>query len=329
MEMALYYPELGYYRRSAPMDDFYTSADVNPIFGKILARFIYDEWKNGLKTEENFSIVELGAGWGKLASDIIEWLSANAPDCFNKLKYTCVESSGLRRKKCSELNAKFGNKVEIRQDFGFAERSISGIVLSNEFFDAIPFDRVVKQNGRLREVFIDDTLKEITLTPSKDISEYFDWLGHEPPEGCRGEAHPPLRSWMRKIAKALRKGTILSVDYGYVSQELYSDIRPEGTALCHFRHETNREFYKNIGLQDITAHINFTTLVKEAKTWGMESSPLRTQSEFLIDNGLAEMLDAIRSEIDPRKNLKASSAVKSLIHPEGMGGVFKVLVQRK
>ena len=134
---------------------------------------------------------------------------------------------------------------------------------------------------------------------------------------------------MARLAGSLDSGTIMSVDYGLHAEELYSDLRPEGTALCHFRHSTNREFYKNLGLQDITCHVNFTALVNEGKAGGLNSAPVTTQTRFLLDNGMEESLAAVQSTVDERSRLKTTSAIKTLIHPEGMGGTFKVLIQRK
>lgn len=329
MEMALYHPELGYYSKNEASEDYYTNVDVHPIYSELLAQFFYKEWKAKFKNDKDFYIVELGCGSGKLAEKILSWLARNASECFGNLNYFGVEKSSARVRSCERLKSIFPDRAAFKTEFDFSENSITGIVFSNEFFDALPFHRVFNSNGRLQEIFIQQNFREILAEPTTAVQEYFDWLGVGPAEHCAGEVQLESRNYIRKIARALRKGTILTIDYGFEAAELYSETRPEGTAICHFRHRTNRSFYEHVGSQDITAHVNFTALIKEAKIWGVESLPLKTQSQFLLQNGMDEMLKAMQSSQDPRKRLKTSSAIKSLVHPEGMGGTFKALLQRK
>lgn len=329
MELALYHPTLGYYSKTEFSDDYYTSPEVHPIFGGILARFFIRQWEDHFQNEKTFFIVELGPGSGRLAEQIIQSISAQSQDCYQKIKYFCVETSPARRLKLDQVKSKFPDRIEIYAELGAIPKKIKGIIFSNEFFDALPFDRITKSGGMVREIFVDDSLCEVLRSPSSATREYLNWLGIEPPEGCVAETHLQSRNWMRTIVSILDQGVILTIDYGHEAGELYSEIRPEGTALCHFHHQTSRNFYDHIGEQDITAHVNFSVLEKAGLALGFQSSPLKTQSEFLLENGLDEIVRTMQSVSDPRSRLKTSSAIKSLIHPEGMGGTFKALVQAK
>lgn len=329
MALALYHPQYGYYSSVEPQQDYYTSVDVHSLFGEIIARFIAKEWRERFKPGQPFHVVELGCGWGKLARQTLTWLSREAPDCWDVLAYTGVETSAKRRKACADETAGMEQKARFVPEFDFPDTSLNGVVFSNEFFDALPFHRVIHENGQLKELLVGENLSEIAAEPSKEVTDYFEWLGEKPAEGCKGEAHVLCRDWMKKIGRALNGGTVLTVDYGHEAPELFSDARPEGTALCHYRHQTHREFYARAGEQDLTAHVNFTTLSKEGLAWGLQPEKLSTQSQFCLEHGLVEMVKGMKSITDARAQLKASSAIKSLIHPEGMGGTFKILVQRK
>ena len=330
MALALYHPEQGYYSRVEPGQDYYTSADVHPMFAEILGRFLLWEWDRNFRDEDEFAVVEPGCGRGRLARALLDWAAESVPSFYRKLRYVGIETSVLRRSASAEANAAHRERAEFRPDFDFADGSLRGAVLSNEFFDALPFRRVRNDGGRLREIFVDADLKEIELDPAPETRDYFRWLGQKPAEGCKGEAHLACREWMRRIGRSLAPGSaVVTVDYGYLAGELYADLRPEGTALCHFRHGTNREFYRRVGEQDITAHVNFTALIEEGKAWKLKPQPLQTQSSFLLDHGLGSLVESVNKAADPRERLKASAAARSLIHPEGMGGTFKVLVQRK
>lgn len=328
MDLALYHPECGYYQKSAS-DDYYTSAEVHSIFAELLAHFFYQQWKNHFKKEKEFHLVELGCGDGKLAQRILLWFALRAPDLFSKLRYTGIEKSQARKREAEKILQNWREKIEIHENFSFSDNFINGIVFSNEFFDALPFHRVTMKSGKLKEIFVAGNFEEVFRKPRPEVQKYFEWLKIFPQEETLAEAHPLLRDWMRKIAKSLRRGMVLTIDYGFEAEELYSEIRREGTALCHFQHQTNRNFYENIGSQDITAHVNFTALLKEAEGWGLRSLPLQTQSQFLLENGLEEMLKAMQKEKTAKEQIKLSSAIKSLIHPEGMGSTFKVLLQLK
>ncbi|OGR82938.1 MAG: hypothetical protein A2636_03955 [Elusimicrobia bacterium RIFCSPHIGHO2_01_FULL_64_10] len=330
MDMALYHPRLGYYARTGDSEDYFTSVDVHPLFARVLAKFIRLEWEKNFREGPRFTVLELGAGGGKLAGGILSWLSQEARGCFERVRYLVLESSPERLKRLGKLKKEFGPRVEVLSDpSSLWPGSLNGVVLSNEFFDALPCHRVVKRDGRIREIRVGEGFKEIEAEATPPIRSFFDWLGAAPAEGCAGEAHLLAREWTALLARALARGTVLTIDYGYESAELYSEIRPQGTALRHLRHQASRDFYRDIGLADLTAHVNFTVLSKEGAEKGLMSRPLVSQSRFLLDLGMEEILRSASESPDARTRLRASSAAKTLIHPEGLGGTFKVLLQNK
>ena len=281
------------------------------------------------KNETPAGLVEPGCGEGKLASHILNWMERHQPELFGRTQYTGIEPSPARRAKAEQNNSRFKQTAIFKPTFDFPPSSIEGIVFSNEFFDALPFDRVIMREGKLYELRVGKNFDEVPVAATPKLKQYFTWLKSKPAEGCKAEAHLTSRDWTHRIARALVRGMALTFDYGHESRELYSDIRPEGTALCHYKHQTSRDFYTRVGKQDITAHINFTVLEKEAIQRGLISDPLTTQSRFLLDHGLDDMVRKVGESADPISRLKLTSAIKSLVHPEGMGGTFKVLVQRK
>ena len=328
MEMALYHPELGYYSKAARQDDYYTNADVHPVFGEIVARFLLNEFKASLNGVMALRVAELGAGEGKLARHILQSLKEIAPAAYEKCLYICVEKSPSRRAACGSVAEAFPGRVSVKEDFDFGPDKFTGVVLSNEFFDALPFHRVLQDKGTLYEIRVNKELEETLLPAVKELRDYFEALGHFPKDGARAEAQVSAVEWMGKIGRALKRGTVLSIDYGFEARELLSDIRPEGTAICHYRHAVNRDFYERVGEQDITAHVNFSALVKEGVKWGLASS-LMTQTHFVLENGFEKAVEKIEKITDPKARLRLSSAIKTLIHPGSLGGAFKVLLQKK
>jgi SAM-dependent MidA family methyltransferase len=170
--------------------------------------------------------------------------------------------------------------------------------------------------------------KETTEPAAKELGDYFERMGEYPKDGAQAEAQISAVEWMKKIARSIKRGAVLSIDYGLEAREILSIIRPQGTALCHYHHSTHRDFYERIGEQDITAHVNFSPLIQEGEKWGLTYS-FMTQSRFILENGFEKAVEKIEKITYPKARLKLSSAIKSLIHPQSMGGTFKVLLQKK
>jgi SAM-dependent MidA family methyltransferase len=212
--------------------------------------------------------------------------------------------------------------------------SVTGVVLSNELMDALPFRRAGFTGGRLREIMVtleDGRLIETTdEQPVPDIEEYFVWKG-DFVEGQEVEVNLRSAEYMKDIARVLKKGFALTIDYGYLREELFSPDRMKGTYKCIYRHTISEEPYARIGEQDITAHVDFSLLMRTGEGAGLREVKYTTQGQFLIDWGVLEILERQSSAKKEKelREVKALSAIKSLFLPGSMGHSFRVLLQAK
>jgi SAM-dependent MidA family methyltransferase len=308
MEEALYHPEFGYYTSArnpiGRQGDFYTSSDLDPIFAKLLARK-FSQMAGALGVAaENFTILELGAGRGLLAREILK---------HQRFRYSILErSASMKQRQREHLK---GLDVEWIDDL---PGSLTGCIFSNEFFDALPVHRIVRRNGALREIFVTSDFSEI----EGDLQEPLDL---PLTEGQLADICTDARRWIARIAASLDRGYHLAIDYGYEDREFYA--RPRGTLMCYWQHQAIEDPYVRIGEQDITAHVNFSDLIREGTAAGLATEEFCTQMEFLIQLGVLKELESI---VPARtiEDIQRLAALKKLILPEGMGERFKVLVQR-
>ncbi|MBF0327571.1 MAG: SAM-dependent methyltransferase [Nitrospirae bacterium] len=333
MEMALYYPELGYYSRPGAVvgrsGDFYTSAHLHKLFGAMLGKQMIEMWIH-LGQPKIFNIVEMGAGMGLLAKDMLDYLKAH--EIFDRLKYSIVEISPTLRQKQAETLAEYQDKIlwfdriESLHDF-------EGCLFSNELLDAFPVRLVQMDDGVFKEVMVSEeggTFRE-TLAPCDDdtqkyIDRFFLQDGETFHDGYRTEINLGVKEWLETLSRKLLRGFVMTIDYGYPVWDYYSQRRNRGTLLCYHRHRVNEKPYQNIGEQDITAHINFSSL----KVWG-EALELKTigfcpQGTYLVSLGLDEAIKEFYGE-EPATGLLLN--LKALILPEGMGMSHKVMIQYK
>ncbi|MBE9531179.1 MAG: SAM-dependent methyltransferase, partial [Proteobacteria bacterium] len=213
-----------------------------------------------------------------------------------------------------------------------------GVIFTNELLDALPFHRVVGDSNGLKELYVgvDDTdssggFIDIIGEPSTTaLNDYFTSLDIELAEAQVGEVSLNALDWIIEAGSILKSGFVVTIDYGLAASELYSQDREEGTLLCHYRHTINDEPYKLVGLQDITAHVDFTSVVRAGLSAGLEVSGFTNQLSFLMGLGIGEELMAVTD--DPELSLRAiahNQSIKGLIMPGGAGENFKVLVQHK
>jgi SAM-dependent MidA family methyltransferase len=274
MEQALYDPEGGYYMRRLPPDvrdrDYYTSPDVSETFGRCLARQFTEMWRM-LEEPADFHIVELGAGRGLLCGDLLRALEEISPECLSKTSYIAVERSpgrlqdlkdGLNSEKCS-----WENRVTWKTSIDDVPSGMSGVVFSNELFDAFPVHRICPTKGRLMEVFVSakgGTFTEELGEPSTpELAAYFDAIEISLVDGDeRGRAEVNLMAAQRmeEIGRKLERGFVLTLDYGYPAFELFSPSRVAGggTLMCYHRHKAHADPYIRVGEQDLTAHVDFS-----------------------------------------------------------------------
>jgi SAM-dependent MidA family methyltransferase len=335
MEHCLYHPRSGYYMgprtRIGKEGDFFTSSSVHSLFGRLISRQLRQMWK--ILGQRSFTVAEQGAGEGHLCLDILNAAEEEAPDFYRDLRFRLVEISPDNRRRQEKLLSGHKQKVEwcSLEDLN----GVEGCFLSNELIDAFPVHVVENREGELQEVFVvfrDGVLAE-ALRPlsTPEIREYFLSLGIQPAPGNRAEVNLEAPRWMKKVAGLLRRGFIMTIDYGYPAQELYAPFRRSGTLMCYYRHTANEDPLQHPGCQDITAHVDFTTLQRAGESGGLQTLFFGEQYRFLLGLGFVETLAEMQErEPDEHRARTLRLVLKNLILPEGgMGETFKVLVQGK
>jgi len=328
MEMALYHPGIGYYTSSTdkigPEGDFYTSSNVSPIYGEMIGRQLEEMWEH--LGYGPFTIVECGAGTGKLCHDVLAYLQKNKP-LSKVLEYCIVErSAAMREKECSLV----GDSVKWYDSITELPE-VTGCIFSNELIDNFAVHQVVMQQ-ELMEVFVDydEGFKEVLVPASAELKTYFDELGVELSPGFRAEVNLEAVNWIRSVARRLKKGYVLTIDYGYPSSELYKEHRREGTIVCYNHHTVNSEPYSEVGAQDITSHVNFSSLHHWGTKHGLDLCGFTNQAFFLLSLGIGERLaqNLAQNAKDWYTGYRRNSHIIQNLLID-MGHKFKVLIQRK
>jgi len=326
MEMALYYPELGYYTKPdakiGRQGDFFTASHLGSVFGFFLARQI-EIFYQKLNCPKNFTVTEIGPGMGFLAKDILDNIDSSA-----SIKYNLVEINPAFKKVQRERLKEHEDKIFWYSSIEQLE-SFSGLIICNEVFDALPV-RIfeVNDSGQIMEVYVDigeqEQLIEIFLPCRTDTLEYLQefapWVLKM--KKYRSEVNLAMKSLIESLSKKLKKGYILIFDYGYTSEEYYHPDRNKGTLLCYYKHNINENPYINIGHQDMTAHVNFTAVEKLATMAGLKFEGYFSQGSYLISLCDEKIFQKIY-----QKNLKEH--FKRLVLPQGMGESHRVMILSK
>lgn len=361
MDGVLYHPQHGYYAANAgkigAQGDFFTSPHLGADFGEMLAVQWVQIWEI-LGRPVPFQVVEMGAGQGLIVGDVVKYLHRNHRDCFDALEYVIVEKSptmrSLQKHRFAKLssggaNLRWCSWEEIASD------SITGCLFSNELVDAFPVHQVMKQGGELHEVYVtspamdppqpdgvdkggvdDRAFVEVTgeLSTPK-IGEYFELVGIDItgdayPEGYRTEVNLAALDWISQVAQKLKRGYVLTIDYGYPAHRYYSPQRHQGTLQCYYQHRHHDEPYIFVGEQDITAHVDFTALERAAEACGLEKLGFIQQAMFLMALGLGDRIAALSTTegMDLATMMQRREVLHQAIDPRGLGG-FGVLVQGK
>jgi SAM-dependent MidA family methyltransferase len=290
MELVLYAPEIGYYARTpdriGSRGDFFTSPHLSVDFGEMLAIQLAEMWEL-LDRPRPFMVVEMGAGQGLLAKDILHYWQQQYPELL--ADYVIVETSAAMRR-CQQ-------QVLFNQPVRWVE-----------WADLAP-----------------ESFQEVLGTPStSQLLEYFEQA--EIPilsyaDGYRTEVNLAVIEWLQTVSSKLNRGYLLSIDYGYTSQRYYNPQRSQGTLQCYYQHRYHSNPYLHIGQQDLTAHVDFTSLIRHGNLWGLQELGFTKQGMFLMALGLAD-------RISQPESLERRQALHQLIEPMGLGG-FGVLLQGK
>ncbi len=335
MRECLYHPVHGYYSRAGArrFGDYYTSVDVHPIFGRLLARQFAEMWEQ-LGSPRTFFVAESGAGVGRLAGHILDFSARALPAFYAALEYVAVERSGARR---AVHAARLAEHAAAGRASSAAEipRAIpTGCIFSNELLDALPAHRVTVENGALREIYVSfesGRFTEVLGEPSMPALErYFQEQGITLEEGQQAEVCFEACDWIESAGRALERGFVLTIDYGHEARALYDEQHNRGTLLAYRDHTVTENLLDAPGEQDLTSHVNFTAVDLWGRRAGLLRAGLVTQSQFLValgrGNEFADLYEPGQTEME---KLRARLLLKNLIHPEGLGEKFQVLIQHK
>ena len=333
MQMALYEPALGYYCTGRETmgrgGDYLTSPEVSPLFGAMLGRQLREMWEL-LGAPSVFDILEAGAGNGTLCRDVLSWAQRTEQELFAATQYTIVEPVPALEAKQRDRIAGDGLDAHVEWIADLPNR-IDGCILTNELLDSMPVHRVAMTDGALREIYVNSDGARFFEEPrdaATDVHRYFQTLQLLPGAGCRAEVNLEAPAWIRKAGSALKRGFVLTFDYGYEGRDLYAPWRADGTLLCFYQHNPSTDPYARIGRQDMTSHVDFTTLREAGEKAGLTTAAVTSQAEFLTNLGIADALPPPEGEIDLEERLARRRAVSELIDPAGLGRI-KVLAQSK
>jgi SAM-dependent MidA family methyltransferase len=334
MGIALYDPDHGYYRTAADRPsrggDFLTAPELHPIFGAAIGRQLDEVWQR-LGRPDPFILREYGAGSGTLAATILDGLRADGSSLADALRYEPVEVNDVRR---AEIHERLG--PILRTARAADGTRFTGAVLANEFLDALPVHRVVQRDGRLLELFVawderSDGLVELPGEPS--TGALADRLGQDGialVDGQVGEICLEVEPWIAEVAADLEGGLVLVMDYGHPAPALYDPARRGGTLRAYSGQRAHADPFIAVGRQDLTAHVDLTSLEAAARTHGLAMLGEVSQAELLLGCGLEELVDRVRS--NPRTSMEEwlglRSAVARLLDPAALGGFRAVLLGR-
>jgi SAM-dependent MidA family methyltransferase len=335
MQTALYDAELGYYNterlKIGAQGDYYTSSNVHPAFGAVLAQAFAGFWKG---TDAPLMIVEMGPGTGQLAADVLAAFRDEHQSIFDTLTYVLVEASPVMRRRQRDTLTAFEDRVRWSDLERLEAVPVNGIVFSNEFVDALPVHRVRHRNGELQEQYVTaidlEHLGFVWKTPStKRLGKYIERLGISLRENQIVEINLEAVDWLGRMTNALVRGWVVTIDYGDVAQHLWTPDRNSGTLRSFYRHRLVDSLVERVGEQDITASVNFTALIEYGRDFGFELISYERQTSFLTRLGLIKRIASQHEPSSSLEDIKERLAVKNLFVPGGVSDSFRVLIQRR
>lgn len=332
MEAALYDEDHGYYptRRKQPGStpvgtdgDYFTSPSSHPAFGALIALQLEEMWQK-LDYPDEFTIVEMGAGDGVLGSDVVEYINRELPDFSEVVSYVATD---LVPPLDSESVAQI-SKLPV---------GVTGCVISNELLDAMPVNRFIVLGGDVKEIYVDyrdgEFVESIGDASDPEIVARVEPFLDSLPEAYRGEVNLRLGYWADSVASTLEHGYVMTIDYGYDRPELYKPIRFAGSLRCYYQHTLGQNPLVRLGKQDITAHVDFTTVDHGLSVMGFGRIGKPSQQDFLLNIGIDGFMEdvdsrAISGELTRTESQEDQAGIGSLINSEGLGR-FRVAVHSR
>ena len=322
MELALYAPGLGYYVAGAAKlggdGDFVTAPEVSPLFGRTLARQVAE-----FLERTGGDVLELGAGSGTMAADVLGELQN--VDCLPR-RYLILETSPQLRERQQRMLQQRQPALAGRMEWIRAlPENFDGVIIANEVLDALPAHLIAWRRDGLYErgvswkdgfVWSERPLHPGTLRNAAEA------IGAE--AGYVSEISLVAPALVRSLSAALRKGALLLIDYGFGRREYYHPQRSQGTLMCHYRHRTHDDPFFLPGLQDVTAHVDFTAVAEAGIDAGLNILGYTTQAQFLINSGITQLLEH-QSDAAAASRFALTAGVQKLLSPAEMGELFKVM----
>ncbi|MEH6457290.1 MAG: SAM-dependent methyltransferase [Cocleimonas sp.] len=344
MEMALYQPNLGYYvagtHKIGQQGDFVTAPEISSLFSQCVANQCADAMQKvalTLGTNENNCILELGAGSGRMACDILLELEIQnqLPECY----YILDLSPDLIQRQQQTLQQHVPHLLERVEWVSSVPENFIGTILGNEVLDAMPVDVFTQHGEDVYEhhvIWQDDKLVEQLKPANKKLKQHVSDLNIRTDTPYTSEINPNINAWLKTLNDSLVKGMILLIDYGYTRSEYYLADRNKGTLICHYQHLVNEAPLKYPGLQDITANVDFTAVAEGADAAGLKVSGFTSQVHFLANTGLEsyfmqalEKKPADANTKDSEQRYKLAQQVRTLSLPSEMGERFKCIALTK
>ena len=334
MEMALYQPGLGYYSAGAtkfgPGGDFITAPEISPLFAQCLA----SPCQRVLQGLGDGDILEFGAGSGRLAQELL--LELERRDALPQRYLILEPSADLRARQRNNLHQSAPHLMDrVHWLDALPQAGFTGLILANEVLDAMPVHRFHKEQGSLYEIQVGWNGTEfcwIADVPAAELVSAVErietGLDASLPSPYISEVNLLLEPWVASLAERLRQGIILLIDYGYPRRAYYHPERRMGTLMCHYRQRAHPDPLILVGLQDITAFVDFTAVAEAAVAHGLSVAGFTTQAHFLIAAGLGQHLSEIRARA-PGQYLKYAQQAKTLTLPGEMGERFKAMALAK
>lgn len=332
MDLALYAPAMGYYvagqRRFGAEGDFVTAPELGDIFGKCLARQIVEIFEG---IGDSCDILEFGAGSGKLAATLIKALEN--VEVLPEHYFILETSPDLRQHQLQTLKQLVpehaGRFVWLDR---MPEQPINGVIVANEVLDAMPVEMFAVDDQGIAQQYLVKTAEtgfqwDSTQATEKMVEKVAQ-LGL--PDGYSSELNPAVDGWVAMLARGLSQGVALLIDYGFPRHEYYHPQRTGGTLMCHYRHHSHPDPLTMVGIQDITAHVDFTAVAEAAVAAEMDVLGFTTQANFLLGSGLSEMV-AMNNENDTlmKQQLSINHEIQLLTSPAEMGELFKIIALGK
>jgi SAM-dependent MidA family methyltransferase len=335
MDACLYDPQHGYYSRAEqlPRRDYFTSVDASPIFGRLLARQFQEMWVE-LEKPSKFLLVELGAGPGALAAQILDFTAESFPEFYSALQYVAVERSAARRAAAAGSLRRHLAAAVFAIVSDMPAQIPCGCIFSNEFFDALPVHRLVREGNDVREIYVglgaNGLCEQFGPLSTTALAEYLTEQGITLQEGQLAEINLEACAWIEQVGATLGRGFALTIDYGHEAQELYDHRHMRGTLLAYEKHRASEKCFQAPGEQDLTAHVNFSALERHGSHAGLQRTGLTSQSNFLLSLARhSDFADLQSPAMSETQQTRARLLFKTLIYPEGMGETFQVLIQHK